>query len=111
MYRVGLESIVGLRPRGSSFSLSPCLPASWDRVRVRWRQGSGLYEFTVENPGRRSRGVAEATLDGVAVDPAAIPLLGDGAVHQVRVVIGDPAPGAGLPAAASAPSLGSMLGS
>ena len=38
-----------------------------------------------------ARGV-EALLDGVRVDSRAIPLVDDGAVHRVHVVLGDPAP-------------------
>ena len=45
----------------------------------------------MENPARRNRGVAEASLDGVRVDAHAIPLVDDGAVHRLRVVMGEPA--------------------
>jgi hypothetical protein len=33
--------------------------------------------------------VATASLDGVAVDPGAIPIVDDGGTHQVRAVLGD----------------------
>ena len=32
--------------------------------------------------------LGDGELDGTAVEPAAIPLVDDGAVHQVRIVIG-----------------------
>jgi cyclic beta-1,2-glucan synthetase len=92
MYRLGLESILGLRQRGRSFSVAPCIPGSWNGFVVRWRHGASLYEITVENPGRRNHGVAEALLDGARVEPRAIPLVDDGAVHRLRVVMGEPAP-------------------
>jgi cyclic beta-1,2-glucan glucanotransferase len=91
MYRLGLESILGLRRRGRSFAVAPCIPGSWEGFVVRWRHGRSRYEITVENPGRRNRGVAEAVLDGVQVNARAIPLVDDGAVHCLRVVIGEPA--------------------
>jgi cyclic beta-1,2-glucan synthetase len=91
MYRLGLESILGLRREGSRFSVSPCVPAPWDRFVVRWRYGRSLYEITVENPERRNRGVAEAILDGAPVDASAIPLTDDGNVRRLRVVMGEPA--------------------
>ena len=93
MYRLGLESILGLRRLGPCFTVAPCVPASWDRFVVRWRQGTSRYEITVENPGRRNRGVAQVMLDGVPVDPGAIPLVEDGALHRVRVVMGEPSAG------------------
>jgi cyclic beta-1,2-glucan synthetase len=101
MYRLGLESILGLRRRGNCFTIAPCIPGSWDGFAMRWRHRQGLYEIGVENPGHRSRGVREAFLDGARVDPRAIPILEDGALHRLRVVMGD-APGVPTPAAAEA---------
>src|SRR5205085_3496372 len=92
MHRVGLESILGLERRGARVSIEPCIPGSWDRFVLRWRLGSTRYEIAIENPHRRNRGVAGATLDGAAVDHRAIPLVEDGGVHQVRVILGDPGP-------------------
>ena len=92
MYRLGLESILGLRRRGEHFAVSPCIPRSWDAFRLRWRYRRTLYEITVENPEHRNRGVSEAALDGTRVEPQAIPLVDDGAVHRLRVVMGEPAP-------------------
>ena len=84
MYRAGLESVLGLRRRGATFAVDPCIPSSWPEYRIR-------YEITVANPNRRCRGVASADLDGAPVSAAAIPLVDDGRTHQVRVVLGDPA--------------------
>ncbi|MEO6595932.1 MAG: carbohydrate-binding protein, partial [Planctomycetota bacterium] len=89
MYRLGLESILGLSRHGDSFAIAPCIPGSWPAFVVRWRHGRSAYEIAVENPTGITRGVVEATLDGVAVDAAAIPLIDDGATHRVRVVMGE----------------------
>jgi hypothetical protein len=29
MYRAGIESILGFRVQGTSFTLAPCIPAAW----------------------------------------------------------------------------------
>jgi cyclic beta-1,2-glucan synthetase len=89
MYRAGLESILGLRRRGSSFAMDPCIPSSWSEYKVAWRFGRTRYEVAVTNPDHRCRGVAEATLDGASVDPRAIALLDDGGTHRVQVMLGD----------------------
>jgi cyclic beta-1,2-glucan synthetase len=89
MYRAGLESILGLRRRGSSFEIDPCIPSSWPEYEIVWRFGRTRYEISVVNPEGRCRGVAVAELDGAPVDPEAIPLVDDGGTHQVRVVLGD----------------------
>jgi hypothetical protein len=40
--------------------------------------------------------VGSAELDGVAVDPAAIPVVDDGQSHEVVVQLGDPPAGKGF---------------
>jgi cyclic beta-1,2-glucan synthetase len=90
MYRAGLESILGLERRGATFAMDPCIPSSWPEYTIAWRFGRASYQITVANPERRCRGIAEAELDGVSVDPRAIPLADDSGTHQVRLVLGDP---------------------
>ncbi len=88
MYRAGLESILGLRRRGSTFEMDPCIPSSWPDYAIVWRFGRTRYEIAVSNPERRCRGIAAAKLDGAPVDSRAIPLVDDGGTHQVRLVLG-----------------------
>ena len=68
------------------------MPASWEKFRVRWKHGATTYDVAVENPERRNRGVALVELDGARVDTSSIPLVDDGAVHRVRVLMGEPVP-------------------
>jgi cyclic beta-1,2-glucan synthetase len=89
MYRAGVESILGLKRHGASFELDPCIPAAWPEYSITWRYGSTRYEIFVANPDHRCRGIAQAELDGEAVDPAIIPLVDNGATHLVRVVLGE----------------------
>jgi cyclic beta-1,2-glucan synthetase len=70
--------------------VDPCIPTSWPEYTIAWRFGRTRYEIVVKNPERRCRGVGEAKLDGLLVDARAIPLVDDGATHQVRLVLGDP---------------------
>jgi cyclic beta-1,2-glucan synthetase len=88
MYRAGLESILGLRRHGASFEVDPCVPASWPEYAITWRVGRTTYEIVVGNPDRVCRGVATAGMDGAPVDHRAIPLVDDGGVHRVRLVLG-----------------------
>jgi cyclic beta-1,2-glucan synthetase len=92
MYRLGLESILGLKPRRDCFAVAPCIPASWSHFRMRLRHGKSVYEIVVENPTHQNHGVAEAVLDGVRVDANAVPLTDDGEVHRLRVVMGESPP-------------------
>jgi cyclic beta-1,2-glucan synthetase len=90
MYRAGLESILGFRRRGATFEIDPCIPTAWPAYSIAWRFGATRYVIDVVNPQRRSRGVAQALLDGTSVDPCAIPLSDDGGRHEVKVVLGEP---------------------
>ena len=89
MYRAGLESVLGLRRRGASFEIAPCIPQAWPGFSIAWRFGATHYAIDVSNPERSSRGVAHALLDGKEVDPSAVPLVDDGGRHELRVVLGE----------------------
>ena len=88
MYRAGLESILGLRRRGSTFMIDPCIPSSWPQYSIDWRYLDTRYTITVSNPDRVCRGVASSELDGKPVDARAIPLVDDGGTHVIRIVLG-----------------------
>jgi cyclic beta-1,2-glucan synthetase len=90
MYRAGLESLLGLRRRGGTFLVDPCIPSSWPEYRIVWRFLDSRYEITVSNPRRLCRGVGAATLDGAPISAMAIPLVNDGATHDVRILLGEP---------------------
>jgi cyclic beta-1,2-glucan synthetase len=88
MHRVALEGVLGLQRHGPVFILNPCIPSSWPTFSLEWRVGSTQYSISVENPERRCRDVASVELDGLEVDPDAIPIVDDGRRHLVRVVLG-----------------------
>jgi cyclic beta-1,2-glucan synthetase len=88
MQRVGLESILGLRIRGSTLHIDPCVPRDWPRYDVTITWQSTRYIIAVENPSGVSKGVVLINLDGVDLPAgAAVPLVDDGATHAVRVTL------------------------
>jgi cyclic beta-1,2-glucan synthetase len=91
MYQAAVERLLGLRRNGQTFSVTPCVPAIWPEFSIQWTIGRTRYRISVVNPDHRCSGVRSADLDGVAADPAAIPLLDDGQVHDVVVRLGEPA--------------------
>nr|AAP58539.1 putative cyclic beta 1'-2' glucan synthetase [uncultured Acidobacteriota bacterium] len=88
MYRAGLESMLGLRRRGDTFCVDPCIPSTWPEYEITWTIGHTRYVITVANPDRLCRGVSVSSLDGRGVDAAAIPLADDGQTHLVKIVLG-----------------------
>jgi len=88
MYRIGLESLLGIRREGSTLAIEPCIPASWSEYRVTLRRGTTRYDLVIANPEHRSVGVAEITVDGVRHPGHRIDWIEDGRAHDVRVVMG-----------------------
>ena len=84
--------MLGLRRRGNTFSVDPCIPSAWPEYEITWRIGRTSYVISVSNPSRQCRGVCQAFVDDVAVDAGAIPIADDGRRHDVRIVLGVTAP-------------------
>ena len=95
MVRVALESLLGLRlVGGEQLLLRPCVPHDWPQFAMRVRVGGAktVYEFDVRNPSRNATAIQSATLDGTSLrvdgEQTRIPLLHDGQLHRVQVVLG-----------------------
>jgi cyclic beta-1,2-glucan synthetase len=94
MYRAGLEGILGFRVQGASLLLTPCIPEKWPRFEIVFKYRSSRYEILIDNPVGVSCGVTHAELDGNALPSdlqTRIPLVDDGNIHSVRLILGDPA--------------------
>jgi cyclic beta-1,2-glucan synthetase len=84
-YRVGLEAILGFTRRGDSLLIDPRVPESWSGFSIEYRFGSALYQIAVHEPGALRRSGAEVVLDGRGLGGPEIPLVNDGARHEVVV--------------------------
>ncbi|HET8769937.1 MAG TPA: hypothetical protein VFM71_03035, partial [Gemmatimonadaceae bacterium] len=85
MYRVGVESLVGLVKRGDTLRIEPNVPESWPEMQVEYRVGKAIYAITVHEPGRVRGAGSEVMIDGRALHDGVIPLTDDGARHEVVV--------------------------
>ena len=88
MYRLILESLLGLRLEGdrlegSRLRFAPCLPGDWEACKVHYRYRETVYHITVAQPGNGS--VTSLTVDGVEQHDAAISLVDDHQEHSVEV--------------------------
>jgi cyclic beta-1,2-glucan synthetase len=88
MHQAAVQALLGLYRTGTTVRIDPCIPRSWSEYSIEWRLGRTRYRFAVSNPNHVSSGVGLAHLDGVPVDPGAIPLVDDGAAHEVTVHLG-----------------------
>ncbi|MHB8882429.1 MAG: GH36-type glycosyl hydrolase domain-containing protein [Thermodesulfovibrionales bacterium] len=82
MYRLILESLLGLRLETDRLRFRPCLPADWGSFRLHYRYRETFYHISVlqiTGPG------AGVTVDGVEQPDQSIPLIDDRQEHSVEV--------------------------
>ena len=87
LYRLGIEAILGVRRSGDFLELHPCIPRDWPAYEVTWREGATVYHILVENPHHLCRGRAQVWVDGQRRSDGRVPLVRDGLLHAVRVVL------------------------
>ncbi len=85
MYRLILESLLGLRREGETLRMAPCLPDDWNRLKVRYRYRETLYEILCVRPDPEDEDTIEVRVDGAVLEGASIPLIDDRGHHTVEV--------------------------
>ncbi|MDQ6636054.1 MAG: glycosyl transferase, partial [Gemmatimonadota bacterium] len=93
MYRVALESILGVRREGAArMLLRPCIPASWTGFRVVYAMPASKAVYDIDVRRETGGNATRATLDGrkLAIENGAvvIPLSSDDRRHSVTVLLG-----------------------
>ncbi len=84
LYRLIVESLLGLRLEGSTLHFMPCLPTDWNGFTLRYRYRETVYHIVVTQEPVRT-GETRVTVDGVECDDAMIPLVDDHQEHAVEV--------------------------
>ncbi|MBI5843168.1 MAG: cyclic beta 1-2 glucan synthetase [Deltaproteobacteria bacterium] len=84
MYRLILESLLGLKLEVDKLSFTPCLPADWEGFKVHYRYRETVYHIEVFQtpPGN---GEMSVSLDGVMQLELTIPLVDDHREHRAEV--------------------------
>jgi len=84
MYRLILESLLGLTLEGDTLHLSPCLHDGWPGYTVHYRYRETVHHIAVS---RSTDGVSLLTVDGVARADLTIPLKDDRRDHYIAVAL------------------------
>jgi cellobiose phosphorylase len=88
----GIESILGLRVNGEFLLIDPCIPTAWPGFEMTLRYRGAVYEISVRNPGKVSRGVVAAELDAasqaVSRGKVRLKLSEDRGTHAIVVTLG-----------------------
>jgi cellobiose phosphorylase len=92
MYRLIVESLLGVDVTADKLRLSPCLPADWKELKLRYRYRETTYAVTLSQTENADRKLA-VWLDGDLQHDDAIPLVNDLVAHCAHVVLRAPASG------------------
>jgi cellobiose phosphorylase len=95
MYRLTLETLLGLQLEVDHLRIAPCVPAHWESYKIHYRYRETVYRIVVRRVGEKSEQVLRVTVDGAVVDGVTvdgagrpqgmIPLVDDRREHYVEV--------------------------
>jgi cellobiose phosphorylase len=98
LYRLMLETLLGLRLEEGTLKFKPCLPADWKEYKIHYRYRETTYHISVvqRTDGKRDeKRDAEAaidpvvTVDGVLQAAPVVTLVDDRREHYVEVRVGE----------------------
>ncbi|WP_420455106.1 GH36-type glycosyl hydrolase domain-containing protein [Rubrivirga sp.] len=92
MWRVSVESVLGLRREAEALCLTPRVPDDWDGYTIRYRTDARGTVYVIRVVRDGPGGATSAEADGAAAEvedgEARIPLVSDGAEHTATVRLG-----------------------
>ena len=91
MYRLIVESLLGLHRTGHLLRIAPCLPAEWSGYRMQYRYGETTYRIDVRRD--RAAVATQVRLDGQMCARGEIALVDDLHEHRVDIVLEHSPPG------------------
>ena len=87
MYRLTVETLLGLSLEVDHLRITPCVPANWKFYKVHYRYRDTLYHITVHCDGVPSERGAHLTVDGAELPRNLIPLVDDRREHYADVYL------------------------
>ena len=98
MYRLTVETLLGLQLEVGHLRIAPCIPAHWESYKIHYRYRGTFYHITVKRIGGKPEHAIRVTVDGAVVNGAGvdgagrpqgmIPLVDDRREHHVVVDLG-----------------------
>ncbi|MBI3545314.1 MAG: cyclic beta 1-2 glucan synthetase, partial [Gammaproteobacteria bacterium] len=83
MYRLILESLLGLKLEIDKLHIAPCLPDDWKTFKIHYRYRETIYHITVVRASAEA--ATRVTVDGLVQSEPTIPLVDDRHEHMVEV--------------------------
>ena len=88
MYRLILESLLGLRLEGDQLHFLPCVPASWDTYALQLRYHDTVYRIAVSQSSAARSEALSLRLDGLPCAGSVVKLENDGQDHSIEIELG-----------------------
>jgi cellobiose phosphorylase len=86
MYRLILESLLGMSINMDIITFEPCVPVGWEEFKIRYLFQETVYRITVRQTSKKVED-ASVTIDGFARPGSVIHLINDHQEHLVEVRI------------------------
>ena len=87
MYRLLIETLLGVNLEGDQLRLSPRMPGAWTTYKIHYRYRQTVYHITIARLVADSAGANLLTLDGQEIAGKTIPLRNDGHEHSVEMKV------------------------
>jgi cyclic beta-1,2-glucan synthetase len=84
MYRLIVESLLGLKLEGDKLAITPCLPGDWSTYGLDYRYRDTMYRIVVTQDGAHGT-AGNVKVDGVPQPDGIIPLVDDKREHAVEI--------------------------
>jgi len=88
MYRLTIETLLGLQLEVDHLRFAPRVPAAWDSYKIHYRFRDTVYHITIRCEGESSGQVTRVTVDGTDQPGLRIPLTNDRREHFSEVYLG-----------------------
>jgi cellobiose phosphorylase len=81
------QYILGIRPDFNGLLIDPCIPSEWDGFRVKRKFRGATLNIIVKNPDHISKGVKKLKINGQTVKGNLVPVMPEGSVNNIEVVL------------------------
>ena len=90
MYRLLIETLLGLNLEGDHLRLTPRLPRSWKAYTIHYRYRQTVYRITITRVAEDSAKPNRLSLDGKDLSSETVPLVDDHREHTVGLTVWSP---------------------
>ena len=90
MYRLLIETLLGVNLEGDQLRLTPRLPKSWKSYKIHYRYRQTVYHITITRQAVQAEEANRLFLDGKELAGKTIPLVDDRRKHAVELKVGSP---------------------